>query len=410
MKRTVIPAILIVLICMLAAGVLVYADDPDFDGEGFPWPVGDTEVSPPEPPTEESFVASATQVNFDLWTEESYPPVPGFPVAKYYPYSGNMGRVNFSNGQPILYYSDFPALWTAFTINIWSLGSDYHPYYDDDYIGIGVGFQSGDTSNATADYLLVDWKQRTQWFDFGDPSCTPGSTANVGLAVSRVFGVPTADELWGHTNFPSDCSDLNNGVEELARGSTLGNVGWWTGWIHYRLEYTPTGLKVKVLLNGQLQPQIDLTGTFGQGRWALYNFSQANSYYLLGYVESLLVPAAIDIKPGSYPNAINSDGHGVIPVAILGSEDFDVTWVDRSTLCFGGLELNVRGNGAPQCSVADVSGPEGVPDGWDDLVCHFVDNPDNWVPGDGIATLTGMLLPAYGGVSFEASDEITIVP
>ena len=42
--------------------------------------------------------------------------------------------------------------------------------------------------------------------------------------------------------------------------------------------------------------------------------------------------AAIDIKPGSDPNCININGHGVIPVAILGSEDFDVSLVDPDTL------------------------------------------------------------------------------
>ena len=36
-------------------------------------------------------------------------------------------------------------------------------------------------------------------------------------------------------------------------------------------------------------------------------------------------PVAIDIKPGSDPNCFNNDGHGVIPVAILSSTDFDAT-------------------------------------------------------------------------------------
>jgi len=43
----------------------------------------------------------------------------------------------------------------------------------------------------------------------------------------------------------------------------------------------------------------------------------------------------LDIKPGSYPNSINRKGNGVIPVALLGSADFDVTTVDVETLEFG---------------------------------------------------------------------------
>lgn len=118
----------------------------------------------------------------------------------------------------------------------------------------------------------------------------------------------------------------------------------------------------------------------------------------------------IDIKPGSYPNSLNINGHGVIPVAILGSADFDVTQIDPNTLRFADLEVRVKGNGAPQCSIKDVSGdftnPEGAPDGYPDLVCQFVDDPDTWLPGDGVAKLTGNLLD---GTPIEGTDEIIIV-
>lgn len=124
------------------------------------------------------------------------------------------------------------------------------------------------------------------------------------------------------------------------------------------------------------------------------------------------ITVAIDIKPGNYPNALNSNGHGVIPVAILGGAHFDVAEIDVSTLSFAGLVVRVKGKGMPQCSVEDVSGdftngPEGVPDGYDDLVCHFVDDPATWTVGDGEATLTGQLLD---GTPFEGTDSIKVVP
>jgi hypothetical protein len=40
----------------------------------------------------------------------------------------------------------------------------------------------------------------------------------------------------------------------------------------------------------------------------------------------------IDIKPGSYPNCFNNDGHGVIPVAIFSSDIFNATQVDSFTI------------------------------------------------------------------------------
>jgi len=110
----------------------------------------------------------------------------------------------------------------------------------------------------------------------------------------------------------------------------------------------------------------------------------------------------IDIKPGSDPNCFNINGHGVIPVAILGSESFDVTQIDQATLLFGGLVVRVRGNKGPLCNVDYSDG-----DAFLDLVCHFEDDSTNWNPGEGDATLTGSL---FDDTAFEGSDSICIVP
>jgi len=73
--------------------------------------------------------------------------------------------------------------------------------------------------------------------------------------------------------------------------------------------------------------------------------------------------------------------------------------------------VKTKKNGDPQCSVQDVSGdftfPEGAPDGFYDLVCHFVDNPDLWSPDNGTATLTGMLMD---GTHIVGRDEICLAP
>ncbi len=119
----------------------------------------------------------------------------------------------------------------------------------------------------------------------------------------------------------------------------------------------------------------------------------------------------IDIKPGSYPNCYNVNGNGVIFVAILGSVDFQVTQVDVGTLGFNGFNVQVKGNGAPQCFIEDVSGDfswaNGAPDGYDDLICQFVDDPTLWIPNDGTATLIGNLID---GTPIEGTDSICIVP
>ncbi len=116
----------------------------------------------------------------------------------------------------------------------------------------------------------------------------------------------------------------------------------------------------------------------------------------------LSVEIDIDIKPGSDPNCFNINGHGVVPVAINGSAEFDVYDIDVGTLLFGGLQVRIRGNKGPLCSIEDWND-----DGHLDMVCHFEDEPGNWTEGDSTATLTGSLLD---GTAIEGTDSICIVP
>jgi hypothetical protein len=114
------------------------------------------------------------------------------------------------------------------------------------------------------------------------------------------------------------------------------------------------------------------------------------------------VPVTIDIKPGSDPNCFNINGHGVIPVAILGSDTFDVSTIDQTTLLFGGMAVRVRGNKGPLCGFENP-----YVDGYTDLVCHFEDDPTNWDAGNAEATLTGKL---DDGTDIVGTDTICVVP
>ena len=105
----------------------------------------------------------------------------------------------------------------------------------------------------------------------------------------------------------------------------------------------------------------------------------------------------IDIKPGSFPNSINPNSNGKIPVAILTTDIFDATTVDRDTVRFG------PGEAAPlRWAVEDVDG-----DGDLDLVFHFKTRETGIAPGDTEATLIG---ETFDGVAVEGTDSVRMVP
>lgn len=114
-----------------------------------------------------------------------------------------------------------------------------------------------------------------------------------------------------------------------------------------------------------------------------------------------VIVVEIDVKPGSFPNCFNLNGHGVIPVAVLGSAELEVTEIDPQSLLFDGLRVRVRGKRGPLCSFEEVDG-----DGFLDLVCQFEDEPENWSAGSDTATLTGAL---FDGRRIEGQDSICTV-
>lgn len=165
---------------------------------------------------------------------------------------------------------------------------------------------------------------------------------------------------------------------------------------------------------------------FGQIQGA--DFPDYNLIYGTGR-ESVVCPyAALDIKPGSCPNPFNvkladfagenkPNKGGVLPVALLGSDTFDATTVDLSSLRLEGVEPLLKGG--PK--VVDVAGPAmdggdcacttAGPDGYPDVMMRFQAQEiaaaiAPLYEGDRALTLTGYYLD---GVPFEATDCVQIV-
>jgi hypothetical protein len=120
----------------------------------------------------------------------------------------------------------------------------------------------------------------------------------------------------------------------------------------------------------------------------------------LAFSPIVVISVDIDVVPGSAVNAVNPMSRGVVPVAILGSEGFDVADVDVTTLGFGpdAASLAHRKGHHPR----DVNH-----DGFEDLLSHFATSDAGIAFGATEACLTGELLD---GTPFEGCDSIATLP
>jgi len=111
------------------------------------------------------------------------------------------------------------------------------------------------------------------------------------------------------------------------------------------------------------------------------------------------LPVDIDIKPNGEPNSINVNSKGVLPVAIFGSPDFDVTQIDVATVDFDIFEIN-GSTLATKCNIEDVDG-----DGIDDMVCFFkIQEIDHKC--EGVFPVGQIKLDLLDGTSYRGLDEV----
>ena len=93
----------------------------------------------------------------------------------------------------------------------------------------------------------------------------------------------------------------------------------------------------------------------------------------------------------------------MIPVAILGAADFDVSEVNPASVTLEGMGIRLAGNGKKLLAHFDDVNQ----DGFLDLVMHIEDLDGAFEPGTSLALLQGQL---YDGTAFEGTDEVCIVP
>lgn len=259
------------------------------------------------------------------------------------------------------------------------------------------------------------------------------------------YGVGLVTFNWNHTYSPPSAGYVLHLI--LNNDGTI-RIGGWSGsncmftldtnstiplnkWTHIAMSW---GSETKIYINGNVDistPQCYRPAA-GWGAYVYLNNWGAND---LGYVDEfhisnvqrtdeeilsrvvpLKVSATIDIKPGSCPNPLNIKSKGVLSVAVLGTEDFDVTAIDPASIRLAGV--------APiRSSIEDVSTPllekqyecdcisEGE-DGIDDLTLKF--NTQEIISALGeVADGDELVLPLTGelsgGTPIEGDDCIIIL-
>ena len=134
------------------------------------------------------------------------------------------------------------------------------------------------------------------------------------------------------------------------------------------------------------------------------------------------VAVYVDIKPGGCPTPINVGSKGVLPVAVLGTNDFDVTTIDPTSITLAGVfplrwsledvatpyEINID-----ECNIDDCHELTG--DGYVDMTIKFDSQEIYAAIGEVydreclILELTGKLKTAHGELPIKGGDVVSIL-
>jgi hypothetical protein len=110
-----------------------------------------------------------------------------------------------------------------------------------------------------------------------------------------------------------------------------------------------------MIADGQLK-------TTSPGKYLIWDYDVTNSG---ATTVQAVYPFEVDIKPGGCPNPlrVNFDGRGVFPVAIVGSDTFDVTTIDPGTVTLIGVPA-LRSRLADVSTAGEIcdAGPDGIAD------------------------------------------------
>lgn len=158
------------------------------------------------------------------------------------------------------------------------------------------------------------------------------------------------------------------------------------GWHSGPADLMPAGMT----FTGDMAQMQVFYGLYGYGATHSVTFSDIMATGCLYWTD-----VEIDIKPGSDPNSINLKSKGVVPVAVLTTDDFDASTIDPETVFFSDA-TPVR------WTMEDVDN-----DGELDMLFHFKTESLTLDENSHEATLTG---DTTDGLHVRGTDTVNIVP
>lgn len=157
------------------------------------------------------------------------------------------------NGEPTYFVSDINYINTEFDGSF-----EVQTSSDDDFIGFVFGW------NGTEDYYLFDWKQNNQFY-------APLGSSLEGFTLSKISGSDV--NFWDHTG-----TDIN----VLASDNSTTN-GWADNTpYNFTLDYTTSNINISIDGN----EIFNVAGTYADGKFGFYNYSQSNVFYE-GFTETV---------------------------------------------------------------------------------------------------------------------------
>ena len=233
------------------------------------------------------------------------------------------------------------------------------------YVGIGKRIFGGHLSTGEWTFIGLWFRGDDEWRIYQDGSLDANTTATVS-------SIPTTGGNVGiGQGFSGGGTYFDGKIEEVAIYDRALSAEEIRANMHRRLTGSEPNLVMYLDLDeGQGQVAYDATLYGNDGRLGSTPDADDSDPEWVGSDApvGICTPVEVDIKPGSCPNPLNLASRGILPAAILGSEDFDVNTIDPASIFLEGVP-------AIRSSYEDIAAP--VVDG-NECECTTV-GPDSYL-------------------------------